>query len=177
VLHAVYQLVHLATLAGIGQAALAEITSFVRGRTRNLVNPAIPPTEDPVALQVIGETLGAVETVKASVLAAAATVHDVSARQLAGVAIEADFARADAHVYGVQATVIDLVLRLTGRIFEVGGASATADSRRLDRLWRNARTVASHNPAIYRQQAVGDYVVNGVAPSRRARALVTTPTS
>ncbi|MFU8945180.1 acyl-CoA dehydrogenase family protein [Mycetocola zhadangensis] len=172
VLHAVYQLVHLATLAGLAQAALAEITIFVKGRSRNLFNPAIAPNEDPVALQVIGETFGSVETVKASVLAAAATVDAVSARQLRGEATGDDFARAEAHVFGVQATVIDIVLRLASRIFEVGGASATAESRRLDRIWRNARTVASHNPAIYRQQAVGDYVVNGVAPSARTGALL-----
>lgn len=172
VLHAVYQLVHLATLAGIGQAALAEISAFVKGKTRNLFNPAIRPTEDPVAHQIIGESFGVVETVRASVLAAAATVHGVSVRQLADQATDEDFARAEAHVFGVQATVIDLVLRLASRIFEVGGASATAESRRLDRLWRNARTVASHNPAIYRQQAVGDFVLNGVAPSARTGALL-----
>ncbi|WP_411720763.1 acyl-CoA dehydrogenase family protein [Mycetocola sp.] len=172
ILHAVYQLVHLATLAGIAQAALAEIVTFVNGRTRNLFNPAIPPNQDPVALQVVGESFGVVETVKAAVLAAAATVQGVSEHQLAGTAAEGDFARAEAHVFGVQATVIDLVLRLTSRIFEVGGASATAEARRLDRLWRNARTVASHNPAIYRQQAVGDFVVNGVAPSTRTGALL-----
>ncbi|MET0480245.1 MAG: acyl-CoA dehydrogenase family protein [Mycetocola sp.] len=172
ILHAVYQLVHLATLAGIGQAALAEITAFVASRTRNQFNPAVAPSQDPVALQIVGESFGTVQTVAASVLAAAATVHAVSDRQLAGIATDADFARAEAHVFGVQATVIDLVLRLASRIFEVGGASATAGSRRLDRLWRNARTVASHNPAIYRQQAVGDFVVNGVAPSTRTAALL-----
>jgi hypothetical protein len=32
-------------------------------------------------------------------------------------------------------------------------------------LWRNARTICSDNPAIYRQQAVGNLVLNGVAPS------------
>ena len=163
--NAVYQLVHLANLAGISTAGLAEITTFVRSRTRNLFNPAIPAHKDPVALQVIGETFGTVETVRASVLAAAATVDETSRRQLAGTATDEDFARADAHVYGIQATVIDLTLRLVSRMFEVGGASATAQSRRLDRLWRNARTISSHNPAIYRQQHVGDYVVNGVAPS------------
>jgi alkylation response protein AidB-like acyl-CoA dehydrogenase len=172
VLHAVYQIVHLATLAGIGQAALDEIVTFVKSRTRNLFNASVAPNQDPVALQVVGESFGTVQTVTASVLAAAATVGGVSEKQLAGEATESDFARAEAHVFGVQATVIDLVLRLVSRIFEVGGASATAESRRLDRLWRNARTVASHNPAIYRQQAVGDFAVNGVAPSSRTGALL-----
>jgi alkylation response protein AidB-like acyl-CoA dehydrogenase len=163
--NAVYQLVHLSALAGIGEAALAEITDFVRSRTRNLFNPAVAPAKDPVALQIIGEVFGVTETVTASVLAAARTVQNTSARQLAGVVDDRDFAAADAHVYGIQSTVIELVLRAVSRIFEVGGASATSTSRRLDRFWRNARTISSHNPALYRQQAVGDFIVNGVAPS------------
>ncbi|WP_168709344.1 acyl-CoA dehydrogenase [Arthrobacter sp. PAMC25564] len=163
--NAVYQLVHLAALAGIGAAALEEITAFIRSRTRNLFNPAVAPERDPVSLQVIGWGYGTVETVKATVLAAALTVQRASDAQQAGTAVDRDFAEADAHVYGVQSTVIDLVLGLVSRVFEVGGASATSRSRQLDRLWRNARTISSHNPAIYRQQAVGDFVVNGVAPS------------
>ncbi|MGO4690080.1 acyl-CoA dehydrogenase family protein [Glaciibacter sp. 2TAF33] len=163
--NAVYQLVHLSALAGIADAALAEITDFVRSRSRNLFNPGVAPGKDPIALQVIGEVFGVTETVKASVLAAARCVQDTSANHLAGAADDRDFATADAHVYGIQSTVIELVLRAVSRIFEVGGASATSTSRRLDRFWRNARTISSHNPAIYRQQAVGDFVVNGVAPS------------
>jgi hypothetical protein len=49
-------------------------------------------------------------------------------------------------------------------LFEVGGASATSETRRFDRYWRNARTLASHNPAIYRERAIGDYYLNGTAP-------------
>jgi alkylation response protein AidB-like acyl-CoA dehydrogenase len=171
--NAVYQLVHLAALAGIGSAALEEITAFIRSRSRNLFNPAVAPERDPVALQVVGEGYGTVETVRAAVLAAARTVQKASEAQLAGTAVGRDFAEADAHVYGVQSTVIDLVLRLVSRVFEVGGASATSRSRQLDRLWRNARTISSHNPAIYRQQAVGDFVVNGVAPSAGILSLLT----
>ncbi|MFD1211978.1 hypothetical protein ACFQ36_07985 [Arthrobacter sp. GCM10027362] len=39
------------------------------------------------------------------------------------------------------------------------------------RLWRNARTISSHNPAIYRRQAVGGYVPNGVSPVTWTLAL------
>jgi alkylation response protein AidB-like acyl-CoA dehydrogenase len=65
----------------------------------------------------------------------------------------------------VQTVVIDLALRATTEIFEVGGASALDESLRLDRHWRNARTLASHNPAIYRARIVGDYLVNGRVPN------------
>ena len=33
------------------------------------------------------------------------------------------------------------------------------------RHWRNARTLASHNPVIYRDRIVGDYVLNSTSPS------------
>jgi hypothetical protein len=34
----------------------------------------------------------------------------------------------------------------------------------LDRFWRNARTLASHNPRIYKDRIVGDFAVNGTPP-------------
>jgi hypothetical protein len=33
-----------------------------------------------------------------------------------------------------------------------------------DRYWRNARTLASHNPRICKDPIVGDYAVNGTNP-------------
>ncbi|GAC1387227.1 MAG: hypothetical protein NVSMB43_26720 [Pseudarthrobacter sp.] len=143
---AIYQLVHLSALAGIGEATLEEITAFIRPRSRNLFNPSVAPEKGPVALQIVGEGYGTVETVKAAVLIAARTVQRVSEAQLAGTAGASDFAQGDAHVYGVQSTVIDLVLGVISRVFEVGGASATSRSRQLDRLRRNARTISSPKP-------------------------------
>ena len=57
--------------------------------------------------------------------------------------------------------VIDqLALKAATLIFEVGGASATKKSAHLDRHWRNIRTLASHNPTVYKARIIGDYVVN-----------------
>lgn len=56
------------------------------------------------------------------------------------------------------------MLEATTLLFEVGGASATSTERSFDRHWRNARTVASHNPAIFRERAIGDYLLNGTSP-------------
>ena len=36
-----------------------------------------------------------------------------------------------------------------------------AARRALDRHWRNARTVSSHNPLVYKARIVGDWVING----------------
>jgi len=51
----------------------------------------------------------------------------------------------------------------------VGGASATLRTRGLDRHWRNARVLASHNPLIYRARLLGDRAVNGTPLERHYR--------
>jgi alkylation response protein AidB-like acyl-CoA dehydrogenase len=52
--------------------------------------------------------------------------------------------------------VTELTLRQATGLFDVLGASATSSARDLDRHWRNARTVASHNPARYKARALGE---------------------
>ena len=74
------------------------------------------------------------------------------------------FVAADLAAFEAQQVAIDLALQATGLLFEVGGASALDGDRQLDRHWRNARTLASHNPAILRERSIGDYRLNSVSP-------------
>lgn len=165
-LAAFFQLVHLATLSGIGRAAVAEATSFVRQRTRNLMNPSHPsPADDPLVQQVIGRVAGASFAADATTLAAVDAIDEVYRAQVADRATAELFDNADVAVYSAQGQVIALVLGLVTELFEVGGASAVTERFHLDRHWRNARTLASHNPVIYRDRIVGDHVLNGTSPS------------
>ncbi|GAA3293759.1 acyl-CoA dehydrogenase family protein [Dactylosporangium vinaceum] len=154
-LAAFFQLVHLATLAGIGRAAVAETVAFVNGRARNLFNPAVPPSADPQVQAVVGRVAGASFAADAATMAAARAVEAAAEHPDA----------ADIAVFRAQGVVIRLVLDLVTELFEVGGASATAERLRLDRHWRNARTLASHNPVIYRDRAVGQFLLDGTTPS------------
>ncbi|MFF9565130.1 hypothetical protein ACF1AJ_17405 [Leifsonia sp. NPDC014704] len=54
-----------------------------------------------------------------------------------------------------------LVLDATTELFEVGGASAVGNGFALDRHWRNARTLSSHNPARQRARSIGEWELNG----------------
>jgi alkylation response protein AidB-like acyl-CoA dehydrogenase len=63
-----------------------------------------------------------------------------------------------------QSVIIDLVLEAATIAFDALGASAIKRDAGLDRHWRNARTLASHNPRIYKERIVGDYAVNGTPP-------------
>jgi alkylation response protein AidB-like acyl-CoA dehydrogenase len=57
-----------------------------------------------------------------------------------------------------------LTMTAAQRLFDTGGASATARTLNLDRHWRNARTVATHSPLDYKSYAAGDFAVNGASP-------------
>ncbi|MEU0557753.1 acyl-CoA dehydrogenase family protein [Dactylosporangium sp. NPDC006015] len=164
-LMAVFQLVHLASLAGIARAAVADTIAYVNGRTRNLHNPAHPsPATDPQVQQVVGRLAGASTVVSAAVLSVAGAIS--AARSEPDSDRFADRADvADVAVFGAQGVVARLVLDLTTELFEVGGASAVTERFRLDRHWRNARTLASHNPVIYRDRIVGQYLLDGTSPS------------
>ncbi|MCW2784574.1 MAG: acyl-CoA dehydrogenase [Marmoricola sp.] len=163
---AFFQLIHLATLSGIGRRAVADAVTYVRGRTRNLANPAIPsPKDDPLVQEVVGRLQSASFAASAVTLAAVDAVDVVVRAQAAGTATQDLYDDADAATFSAQGQVIDLVLGLTTELFEVGGSSAVTDRFRLDRHWRNARTLASHNPVMYRARIVGDQLLNGTGPS------------
>ena len=167
-----YQLFHLATLAGIARAALRDATAFVQGRTRAFGVPGqSSPKDDPLVQRVVGRLSSLAYASETLVLAAADVLERVHQAELTDSAQEADYVEADIRTFQAQQVVLEQVLEATTLLFEVGGASATSQARRLDRHWRNARTLASHNPAIYRERALGNYYLNGVSPGAAWRAL------
>ncbi|WP_280501465.1 acyl-CoA dehydrogenase family protein [Nocardia farcinica] len=186
---AIGQLVHLATLAGITARAVADIAGFVRRRRRSFSQAGADlPREDPQVQQVVGRVDATAHALREIVLGVAGRLdraadaryalrtadpaHRTEAAEAAVHALELD---AELGVYRAQSVVVDLALRATNEIFEVGGASALDSSLHLDRHWRNARTLASHNPVIYRERQLGDHLLNdnepvsapsvGIAPS------------
>lgn len=153
------QLVQLAVLAGIARRAEADAVDWVRARTRTFTHAmADLPRHDPLVQQVIGKLSAAAFGARAAVLAVA---DDLDVLLDAGADDPELLDRAEASAARAQSVVIGLVLDATAQLFEVGGASITSSEAALDRHWRNARTVAAHNPLIYKQQAVGAHVLNG----------------
>ncbi|TFI46423.1 hypothetical protein E4A41_09705, partial [Micrococcus endophyticus] len=68
--------------------------------------------------------------------------------------------------------VPDAVLGVCTGIFDTLGASATSASLQLDRHWRNARTLATHDPAAFKVRMAGDHLVNGTPPTAYTSAGV-----
>ena len=69
----------------------------------------------------------------------------------------------EAAVKGAQAQWVSgqLALQAAGKLFELGGGSATSTAYNLDRHWRNIRTVLNHNPLNHKVRVIGDYLLNG----------------
>ena len=75
-------------------------------------------------------------------------------------------ANIDAEIESAQGQLViaDLALRATADLFNALGASSASERLALDRHWRNARTVATHNPLVYKARIVGDWSINGTEP-------------
>ena len=161
-----YQLVHLASLAGIGRALADDLAQRVRERTRIYSHGNAPSVaQDPQVLQVVGRVHAAAYGAGAIVQQAATAVQRAWDARASDEATRSQ-ANLLAHVEVDQAVpvVTQLVLDATTSLFDALGASAALRSTGLDRYWRNARTISSHNPRIYRERQAGDYAVNGTVP-------------
>jgi alkylation response protein AidB-like acyl-CoA dehydrogenase len=164
---AFYQIVHLATLAGIGRAIANETAAAVAARTRNYTNAAGPrASQDPQVLQVIGRIRSNAYAAGAIVLQVAHAIERAYQAHFAGDADAEEKANAIAELETSQAVTVvtNLILEASTIIFDALGASSTRKPIGLDRHWRNARTLSSHNPRIYKDRIIGDYAVNGTPP-------------
>jgi alkylation response protein AidB-like acyl-CoA dehydrogenase len=162
---AFYQQMHLSALAGIARAVLRDGIAFVQGRTRAFGVPGqSSPRQDPLVQRVIGRLSSLAFSAEAIVEGVSAAIERAWLAQQAGEPNSELYVAADIKAYQGQQIVIQQVLEATTLLFEVGGASATSTTRRLDRHWRNARTISSHNPAILREAYLGDYYLNGTIP-------------
>ena len=150
------QLILLTALTGIGRAARRDAVDYVRSRDRAFSHGVgTVPQRDPLVQEVIGRISATVFGVEAALESAAAAVEDAALRSAQGTLTAVHVAVLDTRIAEAQIVIVEQVLDATNRLFEVGGASAASEVRRLDRHWRNARVIGQHNPLIYRAREVG----------------------
>lgn len=162
-----YQIAMLAVLTGITRAVHRDGTAALRRRTRNYPQGlAEVPAEDAQLLQVIGEISAEAFGAEAALGLSARTLDRIVAGRLAGSDDHARELLIDAEVAVAQAQlgIIGSALRSTTKVFDALGASGVSEELGLDRHWRNARTLASHNPVVYKARILGDWFVNGKDP-------------
>ena len=171
---AFFQLYLLAVQVGIAKAALADATETLARRTRtfNTSTAGQSFSQDPLIQQIIGRMSSKTFVAEAAVLAAARELdRALQAGLTAGTggpdfqdAPPAEVYAAEIAVEKAQITVPELVLAVTSELFQTVGASATLRTKALDRHWRNAQTIATHNPIVFRARSLGDHEINGTLP-------------
>lgn len=164
---AFYQLFHLSTLAGIAQAITRDVSQQVRERRRIFSTGNAPAVAQDVQVQqVVGEVSAAAYAAEATAVRAAFAAQRAYDARWGGSPEQERQANIDAELESAQGQVVisELVLRAATQFFNALSASAASTSKSLDRHWRNARTVASHNPIIYKARILGDWHINGTEP-------------
>lgn len=179
----VYQLIHVATLAGITQRVVRDVSGAVRERTRVFSHGnGVRPSEDIQIQQIVGEISAQAFAAEAATLRVAELLQEAfdlrSAAQGTGqgtgnssatgsangpsfeeAVLQVEFGSSQAQI-----VVSDLAQRASSSLFDALGASATKSELQLDRHWRNARVISSHNPVVYKSRVVGNWKINGSVP-------------
>ncbi|POX55304.1 SfnB family sulfur acquisition oxidoreductase [Streptomyces sp. Ru71] len=159
---AVAQLLHAAIDTGIAGGALAEAAAFVRTKSRPWFESGTQTAaEDPLLIQRFGELALRVRASEALLREAARTVDAALTGLTDDSAAEASIA-----VAAAKAHAADTAVEVAGALFEVAGTRAALDSLNLHRHWRDARTHTLHDPARWKIQHIGRYVLNGTRPPR-----------
>lgn len=164
---AYYQLVQLAIIVGLGRSLTHRLSDAVKRRTRNYSHAnATHIRDDAQVLQVVGKVRSATYTSGIIVEKSAIALQRAFASGLeTNLQAEAEQnAIAELETAQAQTIITDLLLNASTIAFDALGASATDKDLALDRYWRNIRTLASHNPRIYKDRIVGDFSVNGTLP-------------
>jgi alkylation response protein AidB-like acyl-CoA dehydrogenase len=157
------QLYLAAVEAGIAAAALDDATWFGRERARPIKHSsAATSAEDPYVRRVVGQIGARAFAARSVVLLAAETLDRVVARpedeiRTAGAAAAVAVAQA-------QVVAIESALNAAELVFDVGGGTATNREFAFDRHWRNARTVANHNPRDWKLAVAGGHHLTGEEP-------------
>ncbi|QLE40305.1 acyl-CoA dehydrogenase [Nostoc sp. C052] len=157
------QLFLTAINAGIIRSVLRDATALIHKRPRTFYHATTEQAaDDPILQQTVGQIASNAFAAEAIVLAAAEVLDRLPAAQAQGEESETAVALA-ASLSAAKAKLIvdELALKSATLLFEVGGASTTKKSSNFDRHWRNARTLASHNPGHFKARAIGNYEING----------------
>ena len=157
------QLYLAAIQAGIAARVLDDAVEFVRTRARPIKHSTVDKSvDDPYVRHTVGEIASRALAARAVVLLAAEGLQGT--RGLTGDEARRAGAAAAVQVAEAATIAIESALRAGELLFDVGGGSATGRDLGFDRHWRNARTVANHNPRQWKLAVAGAFHLSGEEP-------------
>ncbi|MGY3610903.1 MULTISPECIES: SfnB family sulfur acquisition oxidoreductase [unclassified Bradyrhizobium] len=156
------QLIHAAIDVGIARGALADTMVFTRKFARPWFETTYQVgTEDPHLIHAAGDVAIRVEAANALLERAGRFVDRAVEAPTDQSVAEASIAVAEA-----KALSTEVSLYVSNKLFELTGSRSTLEEFGLDRYWRNVRTHTLHDPVRWKYHRIGDFVLNGVLPTR-----------
>lgn len=164
-----HQAVLLAALSGVTEASARELADQVRAKRRvYFTGTGELPRHDAVVQEQVGRARAAADASRLIVDGIGRELEDAWAVWTSAGAsaeeIDARFVDVELAVSSAQVVLSELALQTTSHLLDVLGASSLSTSLGLDRHWRNARALASHNPYPFKARLLGDHVLNGTEP-------------
>ncbi|MFD0026514.1 acyl-CoA dehydrogenase family protein [Streptomyces sp. NPDC058382] len=157
------QLVFVSFYLGIAAGALETAATYTRTKSRSWLHGGYEQAVDePYVLDIYGDLtakLWAAEALADAVAREGQLLHDDP-----DAVTERARGEFEVRVAAAKARATEVALEITGKIFEVTGARATASSEGLDRFWRNVRTHTLHDPVAYKRREVGRHVLTSELP-------------
>ena len=154
------QVLHAALDVGIARAALRDAADFVHTSSRPYPDAGVErAADDPLVVQALGRMEVDVRASEALLREAGRAVDAADADLTEEAAAAASLAVAAVRAHSAQVSV-----DTSSRLFEVAGTRSALDSLNLNRHWRNARTHTLHDPAAWKVQHLGRFVVDGTPP-------------
>lgn len=145
-----------ALLQGIGEGALAAAVTYLEDLDRAGMPMFTSTATDPIIHRRLGGMSARLAGSRALILAVA--------RRLEGLAKDDD--PTELMIGGLQTDVqaADTSVDICSEIFELTGARSTSNAHRLDRFWRNARTMSSHHNRDALRAIIGYQMMNYTVP-------------
>jgi len=144
-----------AVLQGIGEGALDATLSMVR----ELDRPSVPifgtAQDDAFLHRRIGESAARLAASRALVLAVAERISTGAPSEASAMILQ-----------GLESTVVaaETALAVSGELHALTGARSASNRHRLDRFWRNARTLSLHDSLDGSTAMVGKWLLTGEMP-------------
>ncbi|MFT4042874.1 MAG: acyl-CoA dehydrogenase family protein [Gordonia sp. (in: high G+C Gram-positive bacteria)] len=164
-----HQSILLAALAGVLRAAATDLTNVVRAKTRvYFTGTGSLPRHDAVVQEQIGRAQAAADSAELLIDGLGRTLERAwqgwGDPTRSPAEVDAGFVRAELAVGSAQVVLGELALATTAHLLDILGASSLDIGLNLDRHWRNARALVSHNPYPFRARVLGDHALNGTLP-------------
>ncbi|MBV9825525.1 MAG: acyl-CoA dehydrogenase family protein [Alphaproteobacteria bacterium] len=151
------QIVMSSILLGIGLGALDAMCAYVRERVRPSEPGWATQADSPIIQHQVGRYSAMLTSARAALREAARAVAEFA---------RDGGSRAEVSVKMMQAKVaiIDATLTTAGDVNRHCGGMSTSNAFRLDRFWRNARALSTHDSQDIKLQQIGRYVLSGTEP-------------